>query len=132
MSMLRCFGSTVYQITRVATSEFRFKSRELSFHVSDLNGANAGTDLNLTDSTGLNEMPSPGGQGISKSAPGIGGAQHRGAATAGLCKRSVFGLTALRNSLQDHISQIKFLPLGELIPKKILFSEITRAKPSLK
>ena len=58
MSMLRCFGSTVYQITRVATSEFRFKSRELSFHVSDLNGANAGTDLNLTDSTGLNEMPS--------------------------------------------------------------------------
>ena len=42
MSMLRCFGSTVYQITRVATSEFRFKSRELSFHVSDLNGAKEG------------------------------------------------------------------------------------------
>ena len=45
MSMLRCFGSTVYQITRVATSEFWFKSCELSFHFSDLNGANAGTDL---------------------------------------------------------------------------------------
>ena len=44
---------------------------------------------------------------------------HRGAGSAGLCKRSVFGLTACEeafmlfakgysNSLQGHISQIKF------------------------